>query len=95
MDDREDRQPSTAPQKKNRVKVIPLILLALALLAILWFARYSSSPKPPAQSTSETRPNSEQNVPDEGNGSVTQGENPEADTAPSPSGAGANTLMNQ
>ena len=76
------------------------LLLGLALLGILltfgWilFVNHQTSDKP-ARSTTEARPNSSQNVPPTGNGSVTESGNEAEPTTPSATGTGDNNLLRE
>ncbi len=83
------------PTKLSLPKLAMLLLAVLAIFTILWLINRAMLPSAPTQSTTDARPNSQQNVPDEGGGSVTQGSNPREDATPDPNGAGANTLLEE
>ncbi len=74
---------SPAEKHSNKSKMILVVLLAIALLAFTWimYSRTTTS-EAPAQSTTESRPNNPRNIPDEGDGSVTEGSNPADATTP-------------
>lgn len=81
--------------RPNYIKPLLLMLIAALLVLGVWFSIQSRQPSAPAQSTTESRPNSEQNIPDKGNGSVTQDGNPNEDATPDPAGTGGNTMLEQ
>jgi hypothetical protein len=82
--------------KLTGARIFSLILIAIVLVIIAWVV-YSQTREvdAPANSTTESQPNSDQNSPGPGNNSVTQGGNQEDPATPSPSGTGANTILSR
>lgn len=75
------------------VKIIPIIILIIFLLLALWAVQGFRRVEAPDSSTTETQTNSSQDAYPLKGRSVTQGNDPDKDTVPSPTGSGANTLL--
>jgi cytoskeletal protein RodZ len=81
--------------RMNRTRVIAAIVIALILLAIAWFFYQSKqTTEAPSRSTTETRPNTEENIPDSSDNSVRQDGDASSPTTPSPTGTGDNNMQN-
>lgn len=84
---------------KFPAKIAAIALITLGIIAALWFMRTDDSAKFPDQSTTETTPRDDIPPPatppptQQNQGSVTEGEDPDAKTTPDPAGGETNTLL--
>lgn len=87
---------ATAHSASRRARVVIALLLAVILLVVAGLIYASrQTVEAPVQSTTETRPNSAQNIPPSSDGSVTQDGDETDPTTPSSTGTGANNYLSE